>query len=93
MVQQTASVPGLFTPRGRFVQGDLDRKQDKDYENKPILPDDQEYYFAVAVPKTDPEVGSILGTLHGLASTAYASNPQILAQIGMGSRLQFVDST
>lgn len=84
MNQQVANLTNLYTGRGRFIQGDLDKKQDKDYENKPIAPEDQEYFFAVAVPKTDPNVGGVLGQLHGLASTAYQGHAGIFAQVNQG---------
>lgn len=73
-----------FTPRGRFVSGDLHTKQVTDYENKPVPPEDQEYYFAVAVPKTSPQVAESLGALHGYASQSYQANPSVMQQIGMG---------
>lgn len=84
MSQTVGNLTNLFTPGGRFVSGDLDRKQDKDYENKPIPPEEQEYYFAVAVPKNQPGVDELLGQLHGLAAQAYGQAPQLLAQVNMG---------
>lgn len=84
MNQQVANLTNLYTGRGRFIQGDLDKKQDKDYENKPIAPEDQEYFFAVAVPKTDPNVGGVLAQLHGLASQAYQGHAGIFAQVNQG---------
>lgn len=81
---QVANLSNLYTGRSRFVSGDLVVKQDKDYENKPIPPEEQEYYFAVAVPKTSPTIGELLAQLHGLASQAYAQAPQFLAQVNLG---------
>lgn len=84
MSQQTPSLTNQYTPRGRFISGDLHVKQTTDYENKPIAPDDQEYYFAVAIPKTAPGATELLTTYHAYASTIYEGNQQILAQINMG---------
>lgn len=84
MNQTVGNLTNLFTPGGRFVSGDLDRKQDKDYENKPIPPEEQQYYFAVAVPKNQPGADELLGQLRGLAMQAYGQAPQLLAQVNMG---------
>ena len=83
-MSQVANLTNLFTPGARFVSGDLEKKQDKDYENKPIPPEEQEYYFAVAVGKDQPGVGELLSQLHGLATQAYQQAPQLLAQVNMG---------
>ena len=84
MSQQVANLTNLFTPGGRFVSGDLDKKQDKDYENKPVAPEEQEYYFAVAVEKNQPGASELLAQLHALATQAYQQAPHLMAQVNMG---------
>lgn len=39
--------------KGRFVSGSMTEKRSKDWENKPIAPDDQRFEFAVAYPKQE----------------------------------------
>jgi hypothetical protein len=80
----TETLSNLYTPGGRFVTGDLVRKGDKDYDGRPIPPEEQEYFFGVAVPKTDPGVNDLLGQLFQLASAHYGSNAAISAQIQQG---------
>lgn len=75
---------GLFTPGGRLVMGSLTERQDKDQQGAPIPVEDQAYFFAVAVPKSSPEVGPLVNQLWQMAATDYASMPLVMAQINMG---------
>ena len=75
---------GLFTPGGRLVMGSLTERQDKDQQGAPIPAEDQAYFFAVAVPKSSPEVGPLVNQLWQMAATDYANMPLVMAQINMG---------
>lgn len=74
----------LFTPGGRFVMGSLSEKEDKDINGNPIPPDKQAYFFGVAVPKSDPTVGALIGQIYQAACTDYANAPLVMAQIQQG---------
>jgi hypothetical protein len=74
----------LFTPGGRFVMGSLTEKEDKDFDGKLVPEDKQAYFFGVAVPKTDPSVGALIGQLYQLAVADYQSAPLVMAQIQQG---------
>lgn len=73
-----------FTPGGRLVMGSLTSKQDKDFDGKPIPPDQQRYFFGLAVPKNAPGVGELIGELYQMAVTDYAHAPAVMAQIQQG---------
>lgn len=75
---------GLFTPGGRFIMGSLTEKQDKDQQGQPIPVIDQAYFFAVAVPKSSPEVSPLINQLWTMAATDYGNMPLIMQQINMG---------
>lgn len=83
-MSQIENVSNLYTPGGRFVSGDLDKKQDKDYEGKPVPPEEQEYYFALAIPKNQPGMQEMLATLFGIAQSAYGQHPMVSQEIAAG---------
>lgn len=74
----------LFTPGGRLVMGSLTDKEDKDHDGNVIPEADRAYFFGVAVPKTDPLVGGLIGQLYQMAVTDYQSAPLVLAEINKG---------
>lgn len=77
-------IEGLYCGAGRLISGSLTEKQTKDHQGKPLPEDKQSFYFAVAVPKTDPNVGNILQQLHAMASTHYGQAAMVMQQINMG---------
>jgi hypothetical protein len=83
-VNATVKLENMFTPAGRFVSGSLTEKQDKDYYNKPIPEDKQRFYYALAVPKTDPAMTDLINAIFNMASQGYAHAPAVMAQINQG---------
>lgn len=75
---------GKFIPGGRLVMGSLTEKDEKDYDSKVIPEDKRRYFFGVAVPKDNPEVGPLINEIWQMAATDYASAPLVMAQINQG---------
>lgn len=72
----------FYLPPGRIVMGDTSTLQTKDQQGR-----DREHptiFFGVAVPKTDPRVDAILGTINQVAWTHYQNMPAIKAQLQQG---------
>lgn len=84
MSNQTQSITDLYSGTGRYVMGDMSKKGEKDMDGKPIAPEDQEYFFGVAVPKTDQNIGNLWSTLNGLAQQHYGQHHGIMQQIQQG---------
>lgn len=84
MAQNYPSLTGQFTPGGRFVMGSFTQKQDKDMDGRPIPPEDQEFFFGLAVPKNQPGMDELLGTLWNYAAQGYQQNPAVMNQINQG---------
>ncbi len=74
----------LFTPGGRFVQGSLSEKGEKDSKGVVIPVEKRTYFFGVAIPKTTPGLDELIGKLYQMAVTDYAQVPLVMAQITQG---------
>jgi hypothetical protein len=72
----------MYLPAGRIVQGSPTFKQDKDPQGRPK--EKPNWFLAVAVPKTDPEVGGIINQIMQIAWAGYQSAPQVLEMIKPG---------
>jgi hypothetical protein len=72
------------SPVGRIISGDPWTKQQTDANNRPIPPEKQNYWFALAVEKNAPGVNDMLGKLYTAAMAGYASAPAVQAQVKMG---------
>ena len=72
------------SPVGRLISGDPWTKQTTDANNRPIPPEKQSYWFAVAIEKTAPGMQEMLGTMFKAAQAGYGNAPHIMAQINMG---------
>lgn len=86
--QSQYRLEGLYTGSGRLIGGSLTEKQTKDHKGNPIPPDKQSFFFMLAVPKTDPNIGGILNQLHQMASGHYQQAPMVMQQINMGLNAQ-----
>jgi hypothetical protein len=76
------------SPVGRIISGDPWTKQTTDANNRPIPPEKQNYWFAVAIEKNAPGVNDMLGKLYSAAMAGYASAPAVQAQIKQGLTAQ-----
>ncbi len=74
----------MFTPGGRFVQGSLVEKGEKDSKGVVIPPEKRSYFFGVAVPKNTPGLNELIGKLYQMAATDYAQVPLVMLQIQQG---------
>jgi hypothetical protein len=72
------------SPTGRLISGDPWTKQTTDANNRPIPPEKQNFWFAVAIEKNAPGVNDMLGNLYNAAMEGYASAPHVLAQVKQG---------
>lgn len=72
----------FLLPPGRIVQGHPANKQTTDFKGNPK--DTPSWYFAVAVEKTNPQVGQILGQIQAFAFNAYNGYAHIQQRIQMG---------
>ncbi len=65
----------ILTPVGRMVQGDLFVPQTTDMEGRPLV-DKQgaprvTYFFATAIPKTDPDVDALITQIHAVGQAGF----------------------
>jgi hypothetical protein len=74
----------LQTPGGRLVMGSLNTKSAKDHEGKAIAPEDQRYFFGLAVPKSTPGLMELINSIWKMAATDYANVPLVMGQINQG---------
>lgn len=72
----------FYLPTGRIVMGDPHSIQENDQQGRKR--EHPTVFFAVAVPKTDPYVNGILGTINQVARTYYQNMPHIMDQINKG---------
>ena len=72
------------SPVGRLISGDPWTKQTTDANNRPIPPEKQSFWFAVAIEKNAPGMNEMLGLMFKAAQAGYGQAPQIMAQINMG---------
>lgn len=72
----------FFLPPGRVVQGSLFELQTKDQQGRER--EKPNIFFAVAVPKTDPEVAAVLSIINQTAYTYYQNIPHIKEQLLQG---------
>ena len=71
----------FLLPPGRIVAGSPSFKQT---EYKGQVKDKPVWFFAVAIPKTDPHIGGILNQVMSFAWQNYAHNPQVQQQMQLG---------
>ena len=74
----------LVLPAGRVIMGDLATKQTKDHQNRDLEERKHHFFFGVAIPKTDPNVGAMIGQIQQFAFQAYANHANVTAQIQLG---------
>ena len=72
------------SPVGRLISGDPWTKQTTDQNNRPIPPEKQSFWFAVAIEKNAPGMNEMLGLMFKAAQAGYGQAPHIMAQINMG---------
>ena len=73
------------SPVGRLISGDPWTKQTTDANNRPIPPEKQSFWFAVAIEKNAPGMNEMLGLMFKAAQAGYGQAPQIMAQINPAS--------
>ena len=74
---------------GRIIMGDLTTKQTKDHQNRDLPENKHHFFFGVAIPKTDPNIGALLGQIQQHAYAAYQQVPAVAQQIQMGLNGKF----
>jgi len=67
-----------------MISGDPWTKQATDANNRPIPPEKQSFWFAVAIEKNAPGMSEMLGLMFKTAQAGYGQSPHIMAQINMG---------
>ena len=76
-----------FTIAGRVVSGSPSYVQTKGYGG--VLKDKPNVFFAVAVPKTDPQCAAAMGVCWSEAAGFYAQNQAVMQQIQLGLEGKF----
>lgn len=74
----------LIIPGGRFIQGSLTEKGEKDHAGVVIPPEKRTYFIGVAVPKSAPGLSELINKLWQMAATDYAQVPLVMLQINQG---------
>lgn len=74
----------LITPGGRFIQGSLTEKGEKDHAGVIIPPEKRTYFIGVAIPKSAPGLSELINKLWQMAATDYAAVPLVMLQINQG---------
>jgi len=77
----------LVSPPGRIIMGDLTSVDKTDHLNN-LKPENQwNKFFAIAIPKSDPNVGNFLNAVQQHAAAGYQQNAAVMARVqqGLGS--------
>lgn len=72
----------LISPPGRIVAGSVSKPNPLDMHGKPRTK--PQYFFALAVPKTDLAIGPLMQQMFHFASQQYAQFPDVLRRINLG---------
>lgn len=72
----------LRTPVGRLVMGDLAKPNPNDMHGKPR--DKPQYFFALAVPKSDPNVIPLINQIMQHAWNSYSQMPDVTGRLQAG---------